>query len=117
MENLSCRAEPSIPGNDMYESPSNMGVSIGLPTEMNTVISFLFRTPNDIKKQNKKTTRSPRDVTLTKYSSLDFYHTPHPGAAQVLKCFIAIFFGLVFQVEATITRPSGNWAHCLFKPE
>ena len=86
MENLSCRTAPSIPGNDIYESPSNMGVSIGFPTEMNTVISFLFSTPNDIKK-NKKTTRSPRDVTLTKYSSLDFYHTPHPGAAQVTEAF------------------------------
>ena len=52
MENLSCRAAPSIPGNDMYESPSNMGVSIGLPTEMNTVISF--RTPNDKKTKTKK---------------------------------------------------------------
>ena len=76
MENLSCRAAPSIPGNDMYESPSNMGVSIGLPTEMNTVISFFFRTPNDIKKP-KKTTRSSRDVTLTKY----------PRAAQVTEAF------------------------------
>ena len=51
MENLSCRTAPSIPGNDMYELPSNMGVSIGLPTEMNTVISFLFRAQNDVKKK------------------------------------------------------------------
>lgn len=86
MENFSCRTAPSIPGNDMYESPSNMGVSIGLPTEMNTVISFLYRTPNDLKNQ-KKHQKSPRDVSLTKYSSLDFYHTPHPGAAQVTEAF------------------------------
>ena len=53
MENFGCSTAPSIPGNDMYESPSNMGVSIGLPTEINTVISFLFRAPNDVKKTKK----------------------------------------------------------------
>ena len=60
MENFSCRTAPSIPGNDMYESLSNMGVSIGLPTEINTVISFLFRTPNDIKNQKKPPEKSKR---------------------------------------------------------
>ena len=82
MENFGGSTAPSIPDNDMYESPSNMGVSIALPTEINTVISFLFRAPNDVKKKQKNT-RSSRHVTLTKYSSLDFYHTPHPVAAQV----------------------------------
>ena len=86
MENFSCTTAPSIPGNDMYESPSNMGMSIGLPTEMNTVISFLFRTPNDIKKQ-KNHQKSPRDVSLTEYYSPDIYHTPHPGAAKVTEAF------------------------------